>query len=500
MKRQFFLTIGFVLALAGVSRAQLSGYNLLEYSFGNVPGEEPSDVHALYDQFNLQYKLNAFTASVRFENYYSSLEQRDEYSKITQFAVGYRKKGWDLKIGNLQETLGKGLLFRGYDIRNSVFENQIYRVKSGFYRDLQGAKAGFENKHFSIKLLHGKSLVSELPPSERDRRIDEVSAAEAGINIGNQRIGGIYMSNRNNTEKAEYLSAFAEGALFKKFSYYGEYAHGISGDQRFLNHNAEAAYGAYFNLNYASSGLGITLEVKDYQNFFIGSGISDPPTLVKEHSYRLLNRSTHVPFLFDESGLQLEVFFVPATNQLITINHSRNKNEIGESTLFKSAEYFAEWQVTTKNDNQMKVYADYSFDDLLAENARYATGVYYTYLLPDGYNLAFESEFQHLERTIIEKEKFQNVYAGIILSRSTKYSAGLIWEFTNDNKYADLSGTERVEKVQHYPGVNLSYRPNRKNTLQLFAGKRRGGPACTAGICYEVIDFKGVELRWTIRI
>ena len=43
-------------------------------------------------------------------------------------------------------------------------------------------------------------------------------------------------------------------------------------------------------------------------------------------------------------------------------------------------------------------------------------------------------------------------------------------------------------------------KPNRKNTIQLFAGKRRGGPACTSGICYEVLDFKGAEIKWLIRI
>ncbi|MCT4646781.1 MAG: hypothetical protein N4A74_17455, partial [Carboxylicivirga sp.] len=45
----------------------------------------------------------------------------------------------------------------------------------------------------------------------------------------------------------------------------------------------------------------------------------------------------------------------------------------------------------------------------------------------------------------------------------------------------------------------LRYKVNTKHTLQLFAGERRGGPACSAGVCYEVLDFKGVELRWYAR-
>ena len=35
--------------------------------------------------------------------------------------------------------------------------------------------------------------------------------------------------------------------------------------------------------------FGFSAELKDYQNMLLGSGISDPPTLVKEHSSRLLH-------------------------------------------------------------------------------------------------------------------------------------------------------------------------------------------------------------------
>jgi hypothetical protein len=33
----------------------------------------------------------------------------------------------------------------------------------------------------------------------------------------------------------------------------------------------------------------------------------------------------------------------------------------------------------------------------------------------------------------------------------------------------------------------------------MFTGRRRGGPACNAGVCYEVLDFYGVEFRFTTR-
>ena len=49
-----------------------------------------------------------------------------------------------------------------------------------------------------------------------------------------------------------------------------------------------------------------------------------------------------------------------------------------------------------------------------------------------------------------------------------------------------------VEKgTRFWIGANMRYQLNRKNSLQLFVGERRGGTACNAGVCYEVFDFKG---------
>lgn len=496
------LRIGFIIlswfGTAGVALSQFSGNNLAEYQLGNIPGVEPSNVNSIYDQFNLEYRLKGFKVSGRLENYYSSDSIRSSYTKLTQYTLQFRKKGLDLKLGNFYETLGKGLLYRGYEIKNSIYEDQIYRIKQGFYRDLQGASGSYSTKFIEVKAIYGKSLINDLPPDSPDNRLDLVSAGEANFKYLKQTGGVIFLQNTNDTDKSNYVSTLLGGTLFNLFDYYGEFAHRVNPGDQFFGFANDDSYGAYISLGYSKSGFGISFELKDYQNLFIGSGISDPPTLVKEHIYKLLNRSTHVPFYFDESGMQTEVFIVPAEDHLITLNHSRSKNELGE-TNFKSAEYFADWQFTYQKQNLVKVFADYSFDELLFESARYTGGVYYTRTLPDNWSFSIESEFQHLERTFAETEAFQNIYTGFIFNYSTKFSAALVWEFSNDSKFVDLSDTNEIETKQNYPGINLSFKPNRKNTIQLFAGKRRGGPACTSGICYEVLDFKGVELRWSAK-
>ncbi len=306
------------------------------------------------------------------------------------------------------------------------------------------------------------------------------------------------MQNENETEISKYISTYLSGNIFNIFDYYGEFAVRTNEDDYSTDSETEDSYGAYFNLSYSITGFGASFELKDYKNMFIGSGISNPPTLVKKHIYKLLNRTTHVPYFYDEKGLQLEIFYVPAENHLITFNHSQSVNDLG-GTDFASFEYFADWQFTTNNSNQFKIFIDYSSEELLNEDARYANGLYFTKVLEKNWSFSIETEFQQIERTYSETQSIQNIYTGLILNQSPKYSAALVWEFTNDPNVADNPGTDKIEKTQLYPGINFSVKPNRKHTIQLFAGKRRGGPACTSGICYEVLDFKGVELRWSYR-
>lgn len=498
MNLKITVLILLLIGLTSFSFGQFTGNNLTEYQLGNIPGKEPANVHSIYDQFNLDYRFKNFKASVRLENFYSTDKMRTHYTELTQYTVSYRKKGLDFKAGHFYETLGKGLLFRGYEIKNSIYEDQIYRIKQGFYRDARGFSGSYSNKYFQIKALHAKPLINQLPITDPNNRLDLVSAAETNIRLLNQTAGVIWLQNENDLEISKYISAYLGGSFFNSIDYYGEYAFRTNKDDLSADNAATDSYGAYFNMGFSQTGFGVSFELKDYKNLFIGSGISDPPTLVKEHMYKLLNRSTHVPYYFDERGMQLEFFLVPEDNHLITVNHSRSVNVLG-GTEFKSFEYFADWHFTFNKVNQLKLFADYSSEDLLNEKARYATGVYFTRELENNRSISLETEFQQIERTFSQKNKFQNSYAGLIFNHSPIYSLALIWEFTNDPSVADIGGTEKIEKSQHYPGINISVKPNRKNTLQLFAGKRRGGPACTSGICYEVLDFKGLELRWSYR-
>ncbi len=477
--------------------AQLSGYNISEFQLGNLPYTEPSDLSTLYDQLKLSYQKNDFRAGIRFETFLGTDSNRLQYQDLSRYYFKYQMENLEIGVGNFFESFGRGLLLRSFDISGAVLEDRLYRMRYGFYRDVRGFYAKYKGESFQLKLLRGKPLFNLLPPTIEGRRSDIVEGAESNYRIKNQMIGATFMRSFSGEKNTSYASTYLQGSLPLNMSYYTEFAHNVSDNEYLLNFNSKSSYGFYTSINFSHKSLGVSAEYKDYQNLFLGSGYSDPPTLVKEHSYRVLNRSTHVTDLSDESGYQVEIFYMFDNGAILTLNHARAKNELFRDFIF--TEYFAEIHSSIGNNWNIKVFADYSEDPFNLEPARYAGGIYTTRYLSSGWNVSLETEYQTIQKEIANKASVSNFYLGLLFARSTKLSAALILEYTTDPIIADNPDTENIENSTSYPAISFAYRFNANNRIQVFAGKRRGGPACASGICYEVLDFEGIEIRLTTK-
>jgi len=199
---------------------QLTGNNLFEYQLGNLPYTEPKSLSSPYNQLNLGYRYKGLKAKVRVEHFLSQNEGNSYFSS-SQFQVSYRKEKLELKIGNFNETLGNGLLVRGYEIAGSVFEEEVYRSRYGFYRDMLGFSAKYSGDIWYFHALRGKSLVNILPPTSppEERRIDLVEGMETGISLYSQTLGLILMRNSNPFDEEFFYSLLFSGSLKGSFSY-----------------------------------------------------------------------------------------------------------------------------------------------------------------------------------------------------------------------------------------------------------------------------------------
>jgi hypothetical protein len=94
---------------------------------------------------------------------------------------------------------------------------------------------------------------------------------------------------------------------------------------------------------------------------------------------------------------------------------------------------------------------------------------------------------------------FYNGFLSLSVAQGQKISIALIGEFTTDITFTDQPRTFEIEEGPRYwLGSQITGTVAGRHRLSLFFGARRGGPACTSGICYEVQDFSGAEFRYTV--
>jgi len=466
---------------------QFSGTNLFESQYGQIPNDF-SNFSSTYNRTLLNYTYNNFKAGLTLENYYTPYQDRN-YTRLTQGSLQYTSKRINVRLGSYQETIGRGLLLRSFEIPGAILEDLSYRSRYYFQRDIFGFNTTLKLKNSTTKIIYGKPLNNVFPPNQDQslRRTDEIFAVYSDYNFYNQTLGASVLNVKNTSGNQLLGMTTISGKLSSVFSYYFEGAKEI-GDNNFSDFSSTATYAYYGNLNLNFENLGISLEGKNYNNFIIGSGINEPPALIKEHTYKTLNRSTHVAQPLNESGYQVEAFYTLANASIITFNHAvAINNLVNKKFIFE--EYFTEYSFSIKDKHDVKIFADYAIDPLKQEENRISLGAYFDWKSSKKSSLKTEFEFQTFERNGISTQNYV-VVAGY--SYQSKWIINLVSEISNDQFLTS-------NPLKSWLGCNLKYQVNNKNNIALFGGQRRGGPACNAGICYEVLDFKGIEARWNYR-
>ncbi len=487
MTQRILLLVLLMILFSGKLQAQISGQNLMEYQYGQLPGDTTSAFSTIYDRALLDYSYKNFKVGGTLENFYTPYESRN-YTRLSQFRLQYNSKPFELKIGNFYETLGRGILLRSYEIPGAILEDKSYRSRHYFHRDLLGASAKFRYKEFTAKVLYGRPLNNVLPPTFNidDRRSDQILAFQSDYSLKGHLLGGAVMNLENETVKSWQAMVNASGSIIPSLAYYTELAKNVS-DFAISDFSSDAAFAFYGNLSLSLDRFGLSAEYKNYSNYLLGSGINEPPALVREHSYKVLNRSTHVLQPQNERGVQLEGFvYFPDESSLI-VNHTRAVNDFGKEYVFR--EFFIEYSFALNKKHDIKLFGDFAQDPFKLEENRISTGFYTDWKLSETFSMNSSYELQHFYRN---PDEVQNHVFTVGFSSKSKFTGYVVSEISNDPVIVD-KGT----KI--WLGTGVKYKLNTRHTLQVFAGERRGGPACNSGVCYEVLDFKGVELRLSSR-
>ena len=293
----------------------------------------------------------------------------------------------------------------------------------------------------------------------------------------------------------EYGSLMFNGNLPRNFQITSEYA--FNAESNLFSFSDDESYALYTGLNYFYDTFGASLEYKNYNDFTLGSGFNNPPSLIKEHTYPVLNRSTHVLSTENETGIQFEAFYTFEDGHSLTANYTKAKNEV--SRRFNYSEYFLEGSYNVNEFLTIKSFFDYANDDTKGEENRISAGVITEKLFDYTWSLKLDVQYQQFDRDFNENQS-ENYYASVSVNYIPDLTVSAVFEASTDPNLTDDPRTLNVEtETRTWFGGNILYEINQTHTVEFFAGKRRGGPACTSGICYERLDFEGVELRFSSR-
>jgi len=489
----------FLLLIPRESAAQLNVAMRGEYQAGNEPGVEPGNRTNLYNQLNLRYSGDGLALGARIETFY--VDGPAEYQRLSQLYGRYSVGDWRVQAGHFYEILGRGLLLRGYEVPGTTFEDGASRQRYAFFKDIEGLSVRYQGDLISAKMLSGRPLDFSAPPmrKKQQRRPSLVHGGEVNVNVAGYATPGIlYLRSDTDGNVMEYAGANFSGYLGQT-QYYAEYVQNSSPRYDLLKFGEQSPHAFYGSISQTlGSRASLTLEYKDYNDFNLV--FNEAPQLVRQHSYTLLNRATHNVEPSNEKGYQAELLVNIGGPNTVTLNNSYAQNDFGSSLLI-FREYYADINLYLTDELLVKAFADFSEDDLFLIRDRYTGGIAVEQTLGGLWSINGELQQQWFDRDYGNPQfdhSAQNQLASVTLSYAPDFSVSLLLERSNDPLENDRLG-QNLE-FDYWPAISVLYRFNGRHDLGLFYGKRRGGNACTGGICYEVLPFEGLELTWNSRL
>ena len=495
----------FVLLLVAPLQAELRLSALTEGQVGNLPGAQPSDLRTLYHQFSLDYAIADFQVGVRGETFGTSADSRN-YGQLLQRSASYRRSGFEATIGNFYTIVGSGLLLHAFELPGVVTESRGSRRRYQIVRDLDGVQMRYRAKRAEVLLLRGAPVNSALPPGleEVDRRPDALHAGSLQLkphphfDVGVSAIR--YPAGRRQETAAAFNTRWRLAPLLTRLGLSGVYAD-IQGEyaqrdvafDRFFSLDRDLGRALYLAATLASGPWGLSLEYKDYEDFAL-EHINNPPPLIREHSAYLLNRITHDVLADDEQGYQAELSYVLPSGQTLTANATRatRRGDSGAADDNVLREFFVQMDSPLGQSADVQLFADFNHNRILLNDKSRLLGTHWEWL-PDGsYTFEFDAQFQDVDRRFGDLAlPYTNQYYALAIHRAPGLSAAVQIQRTSDELEtgADPSG------ITWWRGLNIGADIGEGHILNVFVGQRRSGLACTAGICYEVLGFKGVEVR-----
>lgn len=507
--------------------------NLLEFQNGRDFSAEEDDRRRFFNQFILDvYPSDEVRLGLRWEQFQDSTPPElfgfptpeYEYNYLAQRFVEWSSTHVTARVGNGYSIFGHGLILRAFELPGVVRQSLFPIVSYAESRDLDGVIVDSWYGPVEFSVVHGKPVIDpEAPPEQenRERRGGSVTGMSGMVRPVNWLgLGGSWLSadgvepGATGSMPEEFGAVQLEFDLIEllrpavdlpvtlrtavEYAGRGGWVPGEDG----LTTATGAPHALYSSTQFAWRGGALGVETKDYHQFrwLIG----DPPTLVPELSHRLLNRTTHVLDPLDEKGGQITLgqslpgWLGGGSLAVIRAWSTGRREVLGE---FVSPRDYEQTYVSIETDPRrawrVEPYFSNGLDQFEGLEEILTVGGLVSFAITDEWATEADLGYQYRERDSFGESVPSDDWALVAsVSRANFGSVGVLWERTNDSLFLDDPFTPELEDdPRDFLGGTLSWRANDQHDLVMFAGKRRGGTACTSGTCYYVPDFEGLEFR-----
>lgn len=270
---------------------------------------------------NLLYSNGKFTAGVRYEHYLNVMQG---------FPVGYRgtgipyrfatynNDGLEITVGSSYDQFGSGLVYRAYEERGLGYDNALdgMRIRWTPYKGVHVKGIwGKQRNFFSlapgiVRGFDGEVNLNELLEKKMD-------SCRTTYVVGGSFVSK-YQSDQNPfLELPQNVGTWAARAniIGPKINLYGEYAYKINDPMLGNNYIYKPGTAVFVSATYASKGLGVSVAVKQVDNFGYRSDrdaagtssmINYLPALTKQHTYQLAAFYPYATQPNGETGWQAE--------------------------------------------------------------------------------------------------------------------------------------------------------------------------------------------------
>lgn len=291
-------------------------------------GESKNGFYFNETLINTQLNYGNFNQWLQFE-FSDPPELGKSINGLRKLRLEYRSENIELKLGDLYEFWGRGLVLNSRD-------DQTIDRDTG----IRGFSLKYNRDQFSGQFLTGKAEIDLSSPINPDARkhdytsINNLYGYNLDYKLGNHVFGTTFLQSKENHGYGLYtgirdtikLKNQLEGLNYiythPAFDFYAEYTKNQSyyfNDTQFEDH--KEGRGMYLNLNMYHSLLSMNFEYINYRyglldplnagNFVDNYGMiqpyQQPPTVQNIHTHVLMNRVLHQTNFNDEVGYKFEV-------------------------------------------------------------------------------------------------------------------------------------------------------------------------------------------------